>query len=247
MLFFPCFYVLFVVIIFYHLSCRSKSKQPLSDIWSVVPFSLCDSQSGIRVSVREALKAHNLNLTTVHNHYEPSNVDAATRLLDHFFGHHVVGVQSIEKMLFPDSKLTAIGKVVLHDGHISVQPPDGYGLTYYLTADSIESVLKSQETIQFNFKVFMTIFLGIGGILCGIWFHNYYQEYKEQLEFERLEAENNIVNGGGEDSCVVCLVNAKNIVLIPCGHVCGCRGCLERVDKCPMCRKTIERKIPIFY
>ena len=186
-----------------------------------------------------------MNLIKVYNHYEPSNVDAATRFVDHLFGHHVVGIQNIEKMLLPGTKLTAIGKVVLHDGHISVQPPDG--LTYYLTADSVESVLKSQETVQLSYKVLLTIFLGIGGILCGLWCYNYYNKYKEQLEFERLQTENNSMNDGGEDSCVVCLVNPKNIVLIPCGHVCGCRGCLERVDKCPMCRKTIERKIPIYY
>ena len=226
---------------------RSKKKQPLSNIWSTVPFSLCNSQSGIRISVCEPLKAYNLNLTTVHDHYKPFNVDAATRLLDQFFGHHAVGIQTIEKMLLPGTKLTAIGKVVLHDGHIRIQPPEGYGLRYYLTADSIESVLMSQETIQFVHKVFLTIFFGIGGVLCGLWFYNYYNKYKEQLEFERLETENNLGNGGGDDSCVVCLVNSKNIVLIPCGHVCGCRRCLEQVDKCPICRKTIERKIPIFY
>ena len=231
------------IIIFY----RSKSKQPLSDLWSAVPFSLGISQSRIRVSVCEPLKAYNLNLTTVHDHYEPSNVDVATRLLDHFFGHHVVGIQSIEKMLLPDTKLTAIGKVVLHDGHLRVEPSEDYGLKYFLTADSIESVIKSEEAFQFTFKVFMIIFLGIGGVLCGLWLRNYYQKYKEQLEFQRLEAENNIVNDDGEDRCVVCLVNAKNIVLVPCGHVCGCKWCLERVDKCPMCRKAIERKIPIYY
>ena len=227
-----------------NVSCfRGKSKQPLSDLWSTVPFSLCGSQARLRVSVCEPLKAHNLNLTTVYNKYEPSNSNAASKMLDLLFGHHVIGIQTIEKMLLPDTKLTAIGKVVLHDGHIRVEPPKG--VTYFLTADSIESVLKSEEAAQFSIKVFTAIFVGIGGVLCGLWLRGYYQEYKAQLEYQRLESENNILSDD-EDVCVVCLMNPKNIVLVPCGHVCGCKRCLELVDKCPVCRKAIERKIPMF-
>ena len=48
-------------------------------------------------------------------------------------------------------------------------------------------------------------------------------------------------NGHGE--CVVCLVNRADHVLLPCGHVCVCKGCASLLNRCPICRQNIlERK-----
>jgi len=221
-----------------------KEKRSISNQWSFVPFSLCRSGSKIRVSVQKPLEADELNLTTVYDKYRPSEATAADKVVDFLFSNkHVVGVQSIEKMLLPNAQLTAIGQVVLHDGHIRIEPSD-QGLRYYLTSDSIESLVRSEESVGFIVKVVAGVFLGIGGVLCGKWLYDYYKSYQEELEYRRLELENN--TNIGEDKCVICLVKPKNIVLIPCGHVCACKKCLEQLDKCPMCRRPIERKIPIF-
>ncbi|KAJ5071639.1 hypothetical protein M0811_10048 [Anaeramoeba ignava] len=36
--------------------------------------------------------------------------------------------------------------------------------------------------------------------------------------------------------CVICLENRRNVVLIPCRHMCVCQKCLHHIDKCPICR-----------
>jgi hypothetical protein len=41
--------------------------------------------------------------------------------------------------------------------------------------------------------------------------------------------------------CVVCLVERKDHVFIPCGHLCACEGCATEITNmkdptCPMCR-----------
>jgi hypothetical protein len=45
-----------------------------------------------------------------------------------------------------------------------------------------------------------------------------------------------------EMECVVCMKNRKNILFIPCGHLCICEVCMlgfDINDVCPMCRREI--------
>ena len=46
-----------------------------------------------------------------------------------------------------------------------------------------------------------------------------------------------------EPNCCVCMVKTANAIAIPCGHLCCCLGCLNKVENgngnCPMCRSKI--------
>lgn len=46
-------------------------------------------------------------------------------------------------------------------------------------------------------------------------------------------------------SCVVCLEASRDILLLPCRHVCCCKACADRLERCPMCRawKTAFTKV----
>jgi len=46
-------------------------------------------------------------------------------------------------------------------------------------------------------------------------------------------------------ACVVCLEAPREILLLPCRHVCCCRACADRMERCPMCRaqKTAFAKV----
>lgn len=50
--------------------------------------------------------------------------------------------------------------------------------------------------------------------------------------------------GGDEHLCVICLENARDEVLVPCGHMVLCQACcvnvMETTNECPMCREKIE-------
>jgi len=37
-------------------------------------------------------------------------------------------------------------------------------------------------------------------------------------------------------ACVVCLEAPREILLMPCRHVCCCKACADRLEHCPMCR-----------
>lgn len=41
--------------------------------------------------------------------------------------------------------------------------------------------------------------------------------------------------------CVVCRENPKELILMPCGHVCLCEDCFESINsKCPVCRAEVQ-------
>lgn len=55
-------------------------------------------------------------------------------------------------------------------------------------------------------------------------------------------------DGAEEDDgmCAVCWEKPSDAAVIPCGHMCGCYGCLQDVRECPMCRGPKTSVIRIY-
>ena len=51
-----------------------------------------------------------------------------------------------------------------------------------------------------------------------------------------------------EHLCVVCEDDKKQVVLLPCKHMCLCKACadFEKIKECPMCRTKIEDSMTVF-
>lgn len=49
-------------------------------------------------------------------------------------------------------------------------------------------------------------------------------------------------------TCVVCQVEPKTVLLMPCRHLCICRECSEnpKLVSCPLCRRNIAEKITVY-
>eukprot|EP01088_Endostelium_zonatum_P016008 TRINITY_DN413_c1_g3_i3.p1 TRINITY_DN413_c1_g3~~TRINITY_DN413_c1_g3_i3.p1 ORF type:complete len:370 (-),score=143.40 TRINITY_DN413_c1_g3_i3:57-1166(-) len=58
------------------------------------------------------------------------------------------------------------------------------------------------------------------------------EEEKRQAKKMRMEREE-------EATCVVCLDEKKNVLIVPCNHLCLCKTCSLNVKQCPMCRGEI--------
>ena len=66
--------------------------------------------------------------------------------------------------------------------------------------------------------------------------------------FEKTEAAralgnlalNNAANKAPE--CVVCFERARAVAFVPCGHFCVCSKCGQRLDECPICRKSTRKQ-----
>jgi len=48
--------------------------------------------------------------------------------------------------------------------------------------------------------------------------------------------------------CCICLDNCVNTVIVPCGHVCICEDCKQKIkdNKCPICRQQITQIIKTY-
>ena len=248
----------------YKLSFRTDKYHTVSNSWSVEPFSLAGNRTSIQIKVYEpsSLKTCS-SLTTTYDHYEPMQKNLAEKLFDTLLCEYVKGIHTIENMLLIGSEATIIGELDSNFGKYRIKPPLDEGLKYIITTSSFEEV-KKNEGFKLNAWRLATMAFGIlGGACILIWFYFhvrcFYSERENERkrreayeEFESLQNEyRNNTNGYNDDNneqnvCVICLENQRNAVILPCGHVCGCRQCLLQVRSCPICREDIDRLVPMF-
>jgi hypothetical protein len=50
---------------------------------------------------------------------------------------------------------------------------------------------------------------------------------------------------GDGSECSICLTAPKEVLLLPCRHLCVCQSCLVQIDKCPVCRSEFAEHIII--
>ena len=43
--------------------------------------------------------------------------------------------------------------------------------------------------------------------------------------------------------CRVCRKDDACMVLIPCGHLCCCMNCGNKIKKCPICKESIRERV----
>ena len=96
---------------------------------------------------------------------------------------------------------------------------------------------------------------------CSVGYMSYlaYQKYKAwQSRREMMRAVNELRAArerGGRDedddsqTCVICLSNPREVVILDCGHICVCLSCAEALphpQHCPVCRQNVTRVIPVY-
>ncbi|CAH2047207.1 unnamed protein product, partial [Iphiclides podalirius] len=52
-----------------------------------------------------------------------------------------------------------------------------------------------------------------------------------------------------EDSklCKICYAEERNVCFVPCGHVVACAKCALSTDRCPMCRRTFQNAVRLYF
>jgi hypothetical protein len=53
---------------------------------------------------------------------------------------------------------------------------------------------------------------------------------------------------GNSKLCCVCMEGERQVLLMPCRHLCVCRGCSEdeRLKDCPICRSEIRERMVVY-
>lgn len=83
-----------------------------------------------------------------------------------------------------------------------------------------------------------------------------YEAKKLQNELERIRLESRSRGRYADETlrddqkCIVCWTNPKEVIILPCSHVCLCINCSTKINvdtkKCPFCRGTIGEIRPAF-
>lgn len=47
--------------------------------------------------------------------------------------------------------------------------------------------------------------------------------------------------------CKICYAEERNVCFVPCGHVVACAKCALAADKCPMCRRTFQSAVRLYF
>ncbi|XP_040049845.2 mitochondrial ubiquitin ligase activator of NFKB 1 [Gasterosteus aculeatus] len=229
---------------------------------NTVPFSLGSPDDGIAAAVRvvRPLDAAELNLETTYENFHPT-LQSLSNVIGHFIsGERPKGIHETEEMLRLGEAVTGVGELVLDNDLIKLQPPK-QGFRYFLTRLDYDSLLRQQGNSVWLWRILTVVFgtAACSTLLYILWkqYHRHrasrkerslLEEFKEQQK--RRMRELNVEEGSvSPSSCAVCLSRERSCVFLECGHVCACVQCfdvLPEPKKCPICRATIDRVVPLY-
>jgi hypothetical protein len=130
-----------------------------------------------------------------------------------------------------------------------------------VTCPWLMTMNKDCTACQYNFEdgACLIFFLAISYIFIiflMIRFVRYPFSEKDKLLKEWLESDKlDDLTKTGEprtEECVVCLENPRQVLLLPCKHMCVCVRCSVLMDvtsltlTCPICRSCVQQKIRVF-
>ncbi|XP_037825517.1 mitochondrial E3 ubiquitin protein ligase 1 [Lucilia sericata] len=219
-----------------------------------MPFELTNNGSGVEVV--DALSAAVLDMDVVYDNYEPSSLSFFDHIFGFFSGIRQKGLQTTEEVLRDGSFITAVGELELDGKTLRLQPsPLG---PLFLTTSTKSTLIKKFEEAK-NSMLFKIFVCGsISAVLITIIVRKIYMKKKQErderriretLEKERKErrAKSRPVNLTPDQLCVVCNINPKEVIILPCGHVCICEDCSEKIKMtCPVCRGKINTRAAAF-
>lgn len=220
-----------------------------------VPFYI--QNDGGSLEVLDAFSSHVLDLDVVYDNYEPCKLS----FFDHIFGF-ITGVsqrghQTTEEVLREGSFMTVIGEIELTDSGMRIQPSK-VGPMFVTTATK-STLLRRMEEAKSSSVVKILVCSAVGAVLITLIVRKLYKKHKaakeerlfrESMEKSRRERRSvqRIEPNSDEQRCVVCVTNPKEVIVLPCGHVCLCEDCaLQIKTTCPVCRGDIKTKAPAYY
>ncbi|KAF4078547.1 hypothetical protein AMELA_G00200390 [Ameiurus melas] len=225
---------------------------------NTVPFDLASHDDTITATVRviRPLDAE-LDLEKTYENFHPVT-SSFTSILGHFLsGERPKGVTEMEEMLRLGTSITGVGELVMDGGVVRLQPPK-QGLRYFLSSLDYDTLLESHKS-RMRFWRVLTALMGLAActtLAYVLWRrYTWHREKKKEREMMEEFEEQRRMRTNGEDeavqvgACVLCLSQQRTCVFLECGHVCACWQCyrvLPAPKKCPLCRATISRVVPLY-
>ncbi|KAL1140971.1 hypothetical protein AAG570_000897 [Ranatra chinensis] len=235
----------------------ADQKNILQEAFNVVPFVL--KRGKWQVKILDPLSAEILDLDTVHDKFESSSLSLMDHLVGFFNGVRQRGIETTEELLKEGTVITAIGELSRGPENELQLSPSSAGYPYFITSMPVPSLLRKLEEQRMTFKWLTLLFGSIGLVFVTIVAKRWWnarkarlrdEEIKQKLEESRKERRKNVrvqEELPENQLCVVCRVNPKEIIILPCGHVSLCEDCSNNITTdCPVCRSPIYSKAAAF-
>ena len=166
----------------------------------------------------------------------------------------------------------SISVLNLEKDQMRIQSPTN-GEDYYLIQETSKSLIKRYEDGSKIIKTCLILFGSVGLVIAAYAGWKYYKKWcihrsaqktrqtlrdiirdragtdatRNEVGEEDQNLDRNVQEGR---SCVVCLGQQREVILLDCGHVCVCADCATEIMRtrplCPVCRATIVRVAPAF-
>ncbi|XP_023166671.1 mitochondrial E3 ubiquitin protein ligase 1 [Drosophila hydei] len=232
----------------------AEQRKMLHESINEMPFELRNQSHGVEII--DAMSAAVLDVDVVYDNYESTSLSFFDHIFGFFTGVRQKGLQTTEQVLRDGSFLTAIGELEMDGETLRMQPSKQGPL--FLTTATKSTLIKRFEDAKSSMLFKIVLCSSISMVLLGLIVRKMYRKKKQEheeakirkrLEVERRErrARNRPHTLTQDQLCVVCSTNPKEIILLPCGHVCLCEDCAQKIDiTCPVCRSKIDSKAAAF-
>lgn len=219
-------------------------KRVVRKIKHEIPWSLKSQEAspGSKqvIQVIEGLSADRIDMSVVRDEFTPAAFSFSGWLGGWVAGVQVKGTEEVEKMVIDGSLMTAVGELVINaDGSMQLRSPSNSdrALPFIISTLPYSALLHTYETLVSVCKWSLVFFGGAGVILSYLMFRKWLR-----LRYGRRHArdEDDILRDLREtrravdenddlpdyQRCVVCLVRNREVIVLPCGHVCLCADCM---------------------
>lgn len=238
-----------------------QRSETLTTIYRQVPFNLTSLSTFLKMSsihipsppaTANALIESGIQLPTISSHFDPSasSKSFTQSTFDFLAGEKPIGIQTTERMLAFDTRITAIGMLNrnIQTGQFEILPlPKRPVILSLLSHDQLIEEQRSSTR--------WATYILVGSLMVLSWFwgrrlYRRFRKWQDKRTIERLLREHKANNSTTSDGnmCVICFENARSCVFLPCGHFVACDGCANNghLDICPICRSEIKSTVKTF-
>ena len=244
--------------------CRVDEKRIVKNVQQEVPWGLTSEsmKNGTVVHVIDGLSADRLDMPTIRDQFIPAPFSLSSWCEGWIAGKQLKGTQEVEELLLDGTVLTAVGELVVSkDGSFQLRSPadSKQSLPFILSNLPYISLMNGYEALISVCKWSLVFFGGIGIYLGYAMLRRWLRARstrrpnREEDDILRELRESRRPNDDDEDiadwqRCVVCLMHNREVIILPCGHICLCADCMILINEqqplqrnCPICRQQIEQ------
>lgn len=226
---------------------------PVNEFRESVPFALkpllnSNEATNFLVTVENPFESiwENLVIPTS-SCFTPSNSSVNSVVMGAVGRAKLLGVRKTEKFLPIGTIVTGIGRLVMdeQDGGLKLQQPlkDGSFCPYILTTLDYQDFIRKLELRRNIQRVAIGMTLTFAAAIIIRKTYGWWKQYKLNLLRNSLMRERRNVNLDNLcrcQTCLVCLLNPREVIILNCGHVCVCADCIMKLNGlCPVCREPI--------